>query len=57
MKVLRKKYRVDGNIYDDVSLELQGFKDGIVVETVLVVEEDKGEDKSGVKLNNNSGGK
>ena len=49
MKVLRKKYIIDGNLHDYIP-ELETLKEGVVVETVLVVEENTEEDKSGVKL-------
>ncbi len=49
MKVLRKKYIIDDNLYDYIP-EIDTMKEGTVVETVLVVEENTEEDRSGIKL-------
>jgi len=49
MKVVRQRYYIDGKTYEDLST-LQDLKEGTVIETVLVVEELKEEDKSGIKL-------
>ena len=49
MKVVRHRYSIDGKLYEDLST-LQDLKEGTVIETVLVVEELKEEDKSSIKM-------
>lgn len=48
MKVLRRKYIIEGKTYDSIP-DLESFKEGVIVESVLAVEECTEEDKSGVK--------
>ncbi len=50
MRVLRQKYLIDGKLFDEVQSQLNDLKEGVVVQSVFVVEDVvEGEDKSGVK--------
>lgn len=50
MKVLRQKYLIDGKLFNEVQSQLNDLKEGVVVQSVFIVEDVvESEDKSGVK--------
>jgi len=55
MNVLRKKYLIEGKVLDCIP-DLETLKEGTEVVTVLVVEKNSEDDKSGVKLDKNTSG-